>query len=227
MMTGLCTNDIDPCDHHVARTPHAVAEGADFVCPECGFDLMPVSADGPSLLRDPRARIAALVVVALGVLGGGGFAGARALGLVGPSPPPSVAVGDEASIPPDSLALAPPSTPPNTVDQSGPPAPPDDSVDPEPRAVDPSVPPETPPEPSPEVVERIVERPVYIDRPVVVERPAARPPPAPARDCSGYARRITQLTVDECPALRDADRSSACYTEIERLRSEFSICQGG
>ncbi len=39
MTTGLCTNDIDPCDHHVARTPHAVAEGADFVCPECGFDL--------------------------------------------------------------------------------------------------------------------------------------------------------------------------------------------
>ena len=55
----------------------------------------------------------------------------------------------------------------------------------------------------------------------------APPPPPPPPDCSGFTRRIVQMTTDECPALRDPTRSQACYAEIERLRSEFAICQGG
>lgn len=55
-------------------------------------------------------------------------------------------------------------------------------------------------------------------------RPQAPAPVQPACDPAPLIRRITQLTVRECPSHTDPDRKRACYAEIERLNSELEAC---
>lgn len=238
MHRGICTNDFDPCERFVSRDPVSVPEGADFECPDCGAELLPIS-DRPGLFKrlrkSPLSRIAALVVVG-GSLLGVGLAGAHAVGLIGPSdagsPSPDSSL---AAVPPDSIAARPDSSDATPLNSGGEGESPDDvpvnTTTPTPPPEGPSTtptgstqPPSSPPTvvvspaaPPPQIIERVIER------PVIVETPS----PAPARDCTGYTRRISRLSLEECPALTAVDRREACYAEVERLRSEFAICQGG
>lgn len=74
MPKGRCTNFDEPCPKHVNEEIIDVPDGADFVCPECGRELMAVASDGGLKLGKvpPVAKIAVLVLL-VGLLGFGAF----------------------------------------------------------------------------------------------------------------------------------------------------------
>ena len=65
MALGKCTN-FDECDKAINREEITVPDGADFVCPDCGGELMPVKG-----AKKPPIPLIAGIVLAVAVVGGG------------------------------------------------------------------------------------------------------------------------------------------------------------
>ena len=221
MRYGRCTNFDLPCPKYVSEEIIDVAEGADFVCPECGRDLVTAKSKGQLPWKKIAAGAAILLLVS------GGAYGVYAWTSSEPGAEREQIVHKEATTELHREGI---------MDFE----PPEDWPEPKRELVPYLVLGTDLPvgkiyreETGQAAQEREAALSAFEQQWNAVQQDVAsykstalgNLPAACTKDTAPLIKEITRKGTDECPKIRDKAERDACYLDVQRLNSELGACE--